>query len=275
MNRQSASRPRLTLAIVVCALFVLPLYLALVNAFKLNADIKRNPLSLPLPPTLDNITTVLSSSGGAFWQSLALSFTITGASVILGLLAAGMLSYKLARSPGWVSKIVLAFLLLGLMIPQSLILGSLVDVLRTLGIMQSIAGLIAANVGFYMPFAVFLYYGFIRALPKDIEEAAQIDGASFLRIYWQVVFPQLRPVTASVAIFLAVFVWNDFINPLIILGPFGGDTVTVGVYRAIGAYSTDFGQLFGTMFVAAIPVVIAYLFMQRQFVKGLSAGAVK
>ncbi|WP_309617685.1 carbohydrate ABC transporter permease [Salinibacterium sp.] len=257
------------------ALFCLPLYIALVNAFKLSKDVVPNPLAFPLPPTLENVVKVVTASGGAFWTSLGLTVAITLFSVLATMLFSGMLAYSLARSQGVAAKIVLGVLLLGLMIPQVVTLGPVVDVLRAIGLFQTLPGLISFNVGGYMPFAVFLFYGFIRATSIETEEAAALDGASRFRTFWQVVFPQLAPVSASVAIFLSVFVWNDFLSPLILLGPFNGDTITVGVYRSIGAYSTDFGTLFATMLLACIPVIVAYLLLQRQFVKGLTAGAVK
>lgn len=102
-----------------------------------------------------------------------------------------------------------------------------------------------------------------------------MDGAGRWRTFWQVVLPLLRPATASVLIFLGVWIWNDFLNPLIILGPASGTTVTVGVYRAIGEHQQDYGQVFGLMFLAALPVLIFYVALEKHFVKGLTGGAVK
>ncbi|MGC5412029.1 carbohydrate ABC transporter permease, partial [Streptomyces sp. DT225] len=145
-------------------------------------------------------------------------------------------------------------LLAGLMIPPQVILVPVTDMLQLTGMMATLQGIVAFNVGYYVPFGVFVFSGFIRTIPMELEESAAIDGAGRWRTFWQVVFPLLRPATASVLIFLGVWIWNDFLNPLIILGPAGGTTVTVGVYRAIGEHQQDYGQVFGLMFLAALPV---------------------
>jgi raffinose/stachyose/melibiose transport system permease protein len=115
----------------------------------------------------------------------------------------------------------------------------------------------------------------MRPTPGEGEEAAAVGGAGRATVFWRVVFPLLRPASASVLIFLGVWIWNDFLNPLIILGPGQGTTVTTGIYRSIGQYQADFGGVFAVMFLATLPVLIFYLFLQRHFVKGLTGGATK
>ena len=151
----------------------------------------------------------------------------------------------------------------------------IVRVLQATGLMSTLQGLILFNVGYYIPFGVFVFTGFIRSVPVELEESAAMDGANRFQIFWRIVFPLLRPATASVLIFLGVWIWNDFLDPLIILGPVGGTTVTVGVYRALGEHQSNYGQLFGLMFLAALPVVVFYFLLQKHFVKGLTGGAVK
>jgi raffinose/stachyose/melibiose transport system permease protein len=141
--------------------------------------------------------------------------------------------------------------------------------------MTTIQGLVLFNVGYYVPFGVFVFTGFTRSIPVELEEAAAIDGAGRFRVFWRIVFPLLRPATASVLIFLGVWIWNDFIDPLVILGPGQGTTITTGIYRAIGQYQADFGTVFALMFLATLPVLIFYLALQKHFVKGLTGGATK
>jgi raffinose/stachyose/melibiose transport system permease protein len=166
-------------------------------------------------------------------------------------------------------------LLCGLMIPPQVILMPVTRVLRVAHLMTTLQGLVLFNVGYYVPFGVFVFAGFMRSIPVELEEAAAIDGAGKARIFWRIVFPLLRPATASVVIFLGVWIWNDFLDPLIILGPSQGTTVTTGIYRSIGQYQSDFGTVFALMFLATLPVVIFYLLLQRHFVKGLTGGATK
>ena len=162
------------------------------------------------------------------------------------------------------------------MIPPQVVLLPIVTLLRQLGLANSYPGLILSNIGGgYMSFAVFVYVGFLRTVPRELIEAARVDGASDLRIWWTIVMPLIRPATATVGIFIGLWVWNDFLNPLFILGPLQGQTITTGIYQALGTYSTDYGQVFGIMFLAAAIPVVGYLLVQKQFVAGLMSGALK
>ena len=161
------------------------------------------------------------------------------------------------------------------MIPPQVILMPIVRVLQLTHLMTTLQGLILFNVGYYIPFGVFVFSGFVRSIPVELEESAAMDGANRFQVFWRIVFPLLRPATASVLIFLGVWIWNDFIDPLVILGPSQGTTVTTGIYRSIGQYQADFGSVFALMFLATLPVLIFFLALQKQFVKGLTGGATK
>jgi raffinose/stachyose/melibiose transport system permease protein len=272
-NRLSWLRP--LVALVVAAVFFMPLYVALANVFKQGPLISKEPAALPIPPTLDNIVAVLSRPDNLYWVSLTNSIIVTGLSIIILTVLSAMLGHYIARSRSrWVRWLTL-LLLSGLMIPPQVILLPIVRVLQLAHLMSTLQGLILFNVGYYVPFGVFVFTGFIRSIPTELEESAAIDGASRFQTFWRIVFPLLRPATASVLIFLGVWIWNDFIDPLIILGPGQGTTVTTGIYRSIGQYQADFGSVFALMFLATLPVLIFFLALQKQFVKGLTGGATK
>jgi raffinose/stachyose/melibiose transport system permease protein len=266
---------RPVVALIISAFFLVPLYMILVNVFKQGEKITQSPSSLPVPPTLDNITALLSRTDNLFWASLTNSIVVTTLSIILLTILSAMLGHYLARAHSRWARVAMLLLLSGLMIPPQVILMPITQVLRALGLMSTLQGLVLFNVGYYIPFGVFVFTGFLRGIPIELEEAAAIDGASRARIFWRVVFPLLRPATASVLIFLGVWIWNDFIDPLVILGPSQGTTITTGIYRSIGQYQADFGTVFALMFLATLPVLIFYLFLQKQFVKGLTGGATK
>ncbi|MEU3624803.1 sugar ABC transporter permease [Amycolatopsis coloradensis] len=272
-GRRSWARP--VVAILVSAIFFVPLYYVLVNVFKPGELIAREPASVPLPPTLTNIHAVLTRPDGLFWVSLANSMLVTLLSIIVLTVLSAMLGHYLARSGSRWTKVLALFLLAGLMIPPQVILIPVTEVLRLTGMMATLQGLVLFNVGYYVPFGVFVFTGFIRGVPVELEEAALLDGASRAQVFWRIVFPLLRPATASVLIFLGVWIWNDFIDPLIILGPSQGTTITTGIYRSIGQYQADLGSVFALMFLATLPVLIFYLALQKQFVKGLTGGATK
>ncbi len=266
---------RPAVAIIVTAVFFLPLYVALVNVFKRGTLISKQPASLPLPPTLDNISRVLSRPDRLYWVSLTNSLVVTSLSILVLTVLSATLGHYLARQRARWSRWLLLLLLCGLMIPPQVILLPITRVLRAAHLMTTLQGLVLFNVGYYIPFGVFVFTGFIRSIPVELEEAATIDGASRGQVFWRIVFPLLRPATASVLIFLGVWIWNDFLNPLIILGPGRGTTITTGIYRSIGQYQADFGAMFALMFLATLPVLIFYLVLQKHFIKGLTGGAIK
>ena len=263
------------IATALSAVFFVPLYLVLANTFKPGGKISGSPASLPWPPTLDNIEAVLTRPDRLFWVSLTNSVLITSTSVVALTLLSAMLGHYLARSRSPWGRVLTLVLLAGLMIPPQVILIPISDVLRAWHLMGTVPGLVLFNIGYYVPFGVFVFSGLVRTVPLELEEAARVDGASPSVVFWRVVFPLLRPASASVLIFLGVWIWNDFIDPLIILGPGRGTTVTTGVYRAVGQYQSDFGSVFALMFLATLPVLAFYLALQRHFVKGLTGGATK
>jgi raffinose/stachyose/melibiose transport system permease protein len=273
MRRSLWIRP--LVAVVVAAMFFLPLYIALVNVFKPSNEVIASPLALPLNPTLDNIIGVVTRPDGLFWSGLLNSIQLTGVSMVIATLLAAMCAHYLVRSEQVWGKVLLGIMLMGLMIPPAVIMVPITRILREIGLMSTVPGAILVNVGYYLPFAVFVFMGFVRSIPKELEEAAAMDGAGKFRTFWQVVFPLLRPASASVLIFLGVWIWNDFLTPLLVLGPGAGNTVTVGIYRSIGTYLRDYGAVFAFMFLATIPVLIFYLLFQKHFVTGLTGGATK
>jgi raffinose/stachyose/melibiose transport system permease protein len=262
-------------SLLVASVFFLPLYVALVNVFKPSADVVASPLALPSPPTLNNLSAVLTRPDGLYWNGLLNSTILTSTSIVITTLLAAMSAHYLVRSERRWGRVLLGIMLTGLMIPPAVIMLPITRILRGLAIMGTMPGAILVDVGYYLPFAVFVFMGFIRSIPRELEEAAAVDGASRFRTFWQIVFPLLRPASASVLIFLGVWVWNDFLTPLLVLGPGTGNTITVGIYRSIGPYQQDYGAVFAFMFLATIPVLGFYLAFQRHFVRGLTGGASK
>ncbi len=275
---RSFPRPRnagqFVVALVATLLFVLPVYIALTSAFKSQAQILSSPLGLPAPPTLDNVATALGRGDHLVTAGVANSLVITVLSVGILIPLSSALAFWVSQQRPRIKSLLLVVFALGLMVPPQTVLLPIVQLLRAIGLNNSYPGLILSNVGGgYLSFAVFVYVGFLRTVPRDLIEAARIDGASDVRVWWRIVMPLVRPATATVGIFLALWVWNDFLNPLFILGPRQGQTITTGIYVSLGTYSTDYGQLFGIMFLAAFIPVVAYLLTQREFIHGLMAGA--
>ena len=267
---------RLALAVLVTALFVSPIYLTVVNAFKSEGAIESSPASPPLHPTLSNLSTAINRPDQLLQLGLRNSLITVVCSVLLIIPLGSAFSFYISRKRTKPRAVILAVLSAGLMVPPQVVLLPTIHILTILGLDHTYPGLILANIsGGYFSFAVFVYVGFMRAIPGEIVEAARIDGAGSLRIWWTIIMPLVRPATATVAIFLSLWIWNDFLNPLFILGPLQGQTITTGIYLSVGQLQMSYGQLFGIMFLAGIIPVVGYLTLQKQFIAGLTAGSSK
>ncbi|MEU6199578.1 carbohydrate ABC transporter permease [Streptomyces sp. NPDC047061] len=275
-RRAWSSRGHLPAAGLLTLAFVSPVYLTVVNAFKSQDQIIRNPAAPPAPPTTGNLTDALARSDRIVQIGLTNSAVTVVASVLLLIPLGAALSFWLSRRPAGLRRTVLACFGAGLMIPPAVVLLPTIRILEFLHLDHTYPGLVLANVGGgYLSFAVFVYSGFLRSVPAEIVEAATVDGARSLRVWWTIVMPLLRPATATVAIFLSLWIWNDFMNPQFILGPLHGQTITTGIYQSVGQFSTDYAQLFGVMLLAAVVPVSGYLALQKQFIAGLTSGATK
>jgi raffinose/stachyose/melibiose transport system permease protein len=269
-------RSHLAGAWLITLAFILPVYVALVSAFKKQDQILANPAGPPVPFTFDNIVKALQRPDNLVEAGLLNSVLVTAATLVVIVPLSSMLAFYISERTPRVRAVMLGVFSLGLMVPPQVVLLPIVTLLREVGLANSYSGLVLSNVGGGdLSFAVFVYVGFLRTIPREVIEAARVDGAGDLRLWWRIVFPVVRPATATVSVFLGLWVWNDFLNPQFILGPIQGQTITTGIYVALGAYSTDYSQLFGIMFLAAIIPVVGYLVSQREFIHGLMSGASK
>lgn len=258
------------------AVFLVPFYIAIVNVFKVRTDIIERPLAVPFARlTLDNLIRNLNSPsfniGIAYGTSLVLS-VLTVSFIIL---FTAMMSYVLARKRHRFFFWSYLLLLAGLMIPQQVILLPIVHVLRRLQLMFTVQGLLLANIAWYTPFSAFILVGYMRTIPQQLDESACIDGAGEITTFFRIIYPLVGPAVASVVIFVTLWTWNDFVNPLIILGSSRYYTVTIGVYRAVGQYVQRWEDVFAIVFIAIVPIIVFYVFMQKHFISGLTAGALK
>jgi multiple sugar transport system permease protein/raffinose/stachyose/melibiose transport system permease protein len=267
---------RLGAAWIATLAFVLPIYIALSSAFRTTQQTNANPFGLPIPFTFDNIIAAFQRSDNLVTLGLFNSVLVTGCTLAIVIPLSSALSFWVYGRRPRLKSFLLAAFALGLMIPPQITLIPLVQLLQFVGLENTYPGLILADIGGgYLAFAVFVYVGFLRGVPLEIIEAARVDGASELRIWATIVFPLVRPATATIGIFVGLWTWNDFLNPLIILGPLQGQTITTGIYISLGQIASNYGQLFGVMFIAAVIPIVGYLLTQRQFISGLLAGSSK
>ncbi|RKP56298.1 carbohydrate ABC transporter permease [Cohnella endophytica] len=258
--------------LVSVVLYAIPLYLSIVNIFKTTDQITLNPFAIPSSLNLDNLTYVLNNPNVHLYKMYLNTLIIAVSATLLTLLFTAMAAFYTSRSSGKLSGILHVYFIMGIMVPYAIVYIPLVIIFRDFHLIGTLHGLILVFISGNIPFAFFMYHGFMKTAPRELEESAAIDGAGQFRTFWQIIFPLLKPCTTTTAIFIGLSMWNDFLTPLLI-----GQvhTITLGIYTAIGPHSTNWGQMFAFVFFGTFPVVVAYLFAQKQFVSGLTAGALK
>lgn len=250
-----------------------PILMMGLSAFKSTREIFRNPFGLPEVWSLANFLRVWEQT--AFPLYFRNSIIVTAGAVLLILILGVMASYALARYKFRGNELLYLFFLSGLMIPLRLAVIPLFMQLRDLGLINSHLGLICIYAAEGLPAAVFILTGFLRTLPHDLENAARIDGASEFQILWSIMLPLIKPALVIVAIYNLVPIWNDFFFPLVFIQNAALKTLPLGLTVFMGQYSTDWAMLFAGLTVAALPVIALYIFLSRQFIAGLTAGAIK
>lgn len=262
--------------ILFALLYAIPLYLIITLSLKSDAETARRPFGLPADPHWDNYVQAwhasATSSNASLAPALINSTLIAVLSVMLLVFGGAMAGYVLARRKSRAAEWLFVLFLIGNTIPQQLGLVPLFQLFRGLGLVGSQFGMVLIYAGLLAPLTIFLYTAFIRALPTDYEEAALIDGASRLRVFWDVVFPLVRPVTATVIVIHGMHIWNDFFTPLIFLLGSGKQTLPVAIFSLIGEYSTSWGPIFAGVIMASIPAMVVFAFLQRHIVRGFSGG---
>jgi raffinose/stachyose/melibiose transport system permease protein len=253
--------------------FCLPFYLLVAIALETTAQTYKTPLSFPASPQWGNFSEAWSTGGQSGLGSALVSSLVITVSSVVGLIALGSLgAYVIARRKGRLSDVVYVLFVLGIVLPFQLAIIPLFVAMKHLGLVGNYVGMIVLNIGLLMPLAVFLYTGFIRALPRDYEEAARVDGAGVLQTYARVVLPLLLPVTGTVAVLTGIIVWNEFFVALIFLGASRYQTLPLTVYSFFGEYAERWNLIFAGVAISIAPILAFYLFAQRQLIRGFSSG---
>ncbi|HOJ64061.1 MAG TPA: carbohydrate ABC transporter permease [Spirochaetota bacterium] len=200
---------------------------------------------------------------------------ITVFSVVGIVITSAMAAYALVRNEYRLSWIIFLLFTFSMVVPFQSIMVPLVETAKGLGLNNTLWGLILIYIGLGSPMAIFMYHGFIKAIPKELEESAAIDGAGPFTIFFRIVFPLLTPITATIVILNVLWIWNDFLLPLIILQSKELRTIQLAQYSFFGAYSKEYGLALASLVTSAAPIIIFYLIMQKYIIKGITSGAVK
>lgn len=252
--------------------YVAPFFLVLLNSFKTKYDILGNPLGWPQVFTLDNFQQALEKMN--FFRSLVSSVIVTFFSVSALIIFSSMLGYYLARTKNKFTKTTFLILVASMIVPFQALMIPFIGIWSRFVSLNNQAALILFYQGFGVALSTFLYHGFISKIPTEIDEAASVDGANDFTIFWRIIFPMLRPITATVAIVNSLWIWNDFLLPRLVL-THETQTLPLSTYLFYGQYSTEYGQAMAGLILAVIPIIAFFLFLQRQFIAGISSGAVK
>jgi raffinose/stachyose/melibiose transport system permease protein len=258
---------------VYAVLVVVPLTVVVLGTFKSTPELFDSPFGLPSSLSLRNYDIVLNEQN--LDQAFLNSVIVTCASVAVTLFVASLAAYGVARTPGWKGWLIFGFLVLGMSVPAQANMIPQYVLFDVLGLLDSRIGLVAINVVVGLPVAVFILGGFMKTIPREAYEASAIDGAGPFRTYWSVIMPMSLPSVAATAIFLFVIQWNDLLYPLLFIRSPELKTLPLALLEFQGEFLTDYPLLFTGVVIASLPIVLAYVLLQRYFVAGMTSGAVK
>ncbi|MGN0676043.1 MAG: carbohydrate ABC transporter permease [Oscillospiraceae bacterium] len=277
MSKKRTSNAALfVLMIILSAMFLFPIFIVFINSFKTKFSIMGSPFKLPNRETFagfDNYVTGIKSAGiiAAFGRSLF----ITVLSVLVLALLSAMTAWYLVRVKSAVTKAIYGTFLFSMIVPFQMVMYTMTFVVTKIRFNNPV-GIIFVYLGFGAGLSVFMLSGFIKGIPRELEEAAQIDGCNPVQIFFMIVFPILKPTAITVTILNAMWIWNDYLLPYLILGT-SNKTLPVAIQIAMqGAYgAVNWGGFMAMLVLAILPIIIFYLFCQRYIIEGVIAGAVK
>lgn len=254
-------------------LYLFPFFLVIVNSLKARKDIILNPVGLPSEPLFSNY--IEAAERMSYLHGFVNSLIITAASVAVILIFSSMTAWILVRRNWLMGKIFFLSLVAAMIIPFQAIMIPLVKIYGSLGMLNSKASLVYLYLGFGTALAVFMYHGFMKSIPLELEEAALIDGASRFQVFWLIVFPILKPITVTIGILDVLWIWNDFLLPSLVLIHEKNRTLPLSTFYFSGTYTIDYGLAMAGLMLSILPVIVLYLFMQKQIIKGVLQGSIK
>ena len=264
--------------------FLYPFFIVTINASKPIAEIVRTPTSMPesFSMIFTNMRTILQASQIRYLQSFFNSVIITSVSLVLIGISSGMAAWVLVRTKTKLSMALFLLFVSGLVIPFQVVMLPLVRFLElitmwtTIPIRDTHHGVILAYIGFGAPLSVFLFHGFIKSIPLEIEEAAIIDGCNKPQLFFKIVLPILKPIFVTLLVLNGMWIWNDYLLPILIIGV-GGSTQTLplAVANLAGAYVRQWDLILTAVVMAALPVVVLFILAQKHIIKGMTSGAIK
>ena len=273
------SKKKMTLIVgivmgLISLMWLTPVYFVIINAFKTFKEVVVDTAAFPTSMYLENFVELWQKADYPLLVRNSLIITVTS---LAGIVFFGsMAGYKLARSKSRWSYILLIYFIMTMIIPFQSIMIPLVKVLKDYNLIDKLGGIILVYIAQSTPIAIFFYQAAVRNIPHSMEESAKIDGAGPFRTFFQIIFPLLSPITATVVILQTLWIWNDFLLPLVTLQTPGNKTLSLGTYAVfVGKYGTKMNIGMAAVLLASIPMLTLYLVLQKYIVKGITAGATK
>ncbi len=269
--------PRLLLleivAVLLALLFLVPFYFVIANSMKTFGEILANTASLPSSFFVDNYVRVweIMRYPRAFLNSLSITVLSNIGLVIISSMAA----YRMVRRPSKFNTLLFSAFVASMVIPFQSIMIPLVKVANEAGLMESRWGLVICYFGFGVSLNLFLYHGFIKSVPKEIEESARVDGCNAYSVFWRIVFPLLKPMTVTIIILNSLWIWNDFLLPSLILTSPDLRTIPLSTYSFFGQYTKQWDMALAALVLGVAPLVIFFFGLQKHIIEGITTGSVK
>jgi raffinose/stachyose/melibiose transport system permease protein len=288
MKQQHSRKPGMIVAEIVTALlfilFLFPFVLVLLNSAKTSFEVTQYPLAWPSRwgNIIDNVVKIWTSESVRYPSSLLTSTIVTVVSLVLINLFSAQAGWVLVRTKSRISSIIFFIFVASMVIPFQIVMFPLLSWFRTVTVatgirlLRTYQGIILAYIGFGAPLSIFMFHGFIKSIPLELEEAATIDGCKKYQIFYRIIFPILTPIQATVLVLNGIWIWNDYLLPLLVLGK-GNDIMTIplAVSNFAGAFVKQWDLILTAILMAMVPVIIFFLFAQKYIVKGMVAGAIK
>lgn len=263
----------LAVTAVLALIFIYPVLFALMSAFKSNGDILKSPIAPPTSFYVQNFKDLFAQSD--FAAAILHSVVLTVVSEVLIVCIVPMAAYGIERRKGKMTGFIYSFFLAGMMIPFHLYMFPLFKQMKTFHLFGTMAGPVVCYIAGSIAFGTLLYSSFLKGIPLEIEEAAQIDGCSPFQTFWQVTFPLLGPCTGSMVILNGLGIWNDYLMPYLVIPSSRAKTITVEIASFVGQYTARWDIVFAGTIISIVPALIIFCAFQKYFVKGITAGAAK
>jgi len=271
----------LTILGSIAALYTLfPIYIMVVNSFKGRADIFTNTMGLP--KSLDFSYYLSAIQKMNFIKALGNSLLLTIVSTVLIIILSSMTAWVLVRSNSKISNAILYMFIGTMLVPFQSVMIPLMQYMSSWDIkainfsmIDSYYGLVFMYIGFGSSLSIFLYHGFIKGFPRSLEEAAMIDGCNKFQVFWRIVFPNLKPITVTVAILNVIWIWNDYLLPSLVLKSPSLRTIPLSTFYFFGEFTIQWNLAMAGLVLTIIPIIIFYIFSQKYIIKGVMDGAVK